>query len=748
MNLKLSVTKVHPKVVKHVREVAEGKATANHPVYDVTKHTGTGKATCRGCGEIIKEGEDALLFWNARFDEGHDLSFIRDRSVIHANGCTDGPLIRCPHCSDEVTDGALGAHISEAHGNRFQWALRPRAASIRKMCMLHKLERCGQCEEDRELEEPKLREELKKLLEITASSNDEKILEYFDEPEGYVEDLEPHYAAGPGQRSTRDVAQEVTDKVIKSLEGGKIPWQQPWTAAKGMLPTSAHGRPYRGINLLLLGMEQQEKGYDNPIWITYDQAKKLGGSVRKGEKSTLVTFRKSIRVPDKNAVPEPGKDPKLKTVPVLRHYNLFNLTQTDGVQLPPRLQKITDRPKSEPVEVLPAVQNIMNGYKGGPPVSHVNMAIGAPNYSPSKDTITLPHPHQFESPEAYAATAFHELVHSTGHSSRLDRFAATGEPQHFGSERYAHEELVAELGNSMLLGHAGIANAREDTQTAGYIQNWLQALKNDKNFVIRAAGTAQKATDHILGINPEEFKDEEESSERTSAKWRHTEDEGFDMWETTEDHNQFAIIEADNKYDLYELKGSFDSPEDAKAAADGNIKVAQDGGGGGASGGGSSGGGDGGGSSGGGDGGGDAGGSSAGDGGDASGDSGYSSGSDTASESESTDSGEEESDGDEDPRSPTGKPSDCPRCGDKLNPIYITGGRVYTCMNCGWTYRKKKRLESSWFDRIPSAGAQSAEPTEPQVLSIDPVVPPLLLEDGTEAINRKNQNPGQLFSMN
>ena len=730
--MKLSVKQIEPRLVQHVREVAIGKGSAQHPVYDVTEHVGTGKATCRGCGEKIKEGEPALLFWHARYEPGHELDFIRDRSIIHASGCTEGPLIKCP-CGEEVAQEAWSQHVKK-HDR--PWQLR-KPASIIRLCMFHKLEHCGQCEEDRELELPKFREEILKLLQITASANDDEIMEYFDDPRGYVEDPDPKFGSPYPQKSTRDIAQEVTDRIIASLEKGTVPWKQPWAAASGSLPTSIHGRPYRGINLLLLSLAQQDKNYPHPLWITYDQAKKMGGSVRKGEKSTLVTFRKKIQVPDRDATPVPGEPAKKKTIPLLRHYNVFNIAQTDGVILPPRIQKIIDRPAPEPVEVLPSVTSILQGYRGGPPISHIDMAVGAPNYRPSEDRITLPHPHQFASPEAYASTVFHEIVHSTGHSSRLDRFALTGEPQHFGSERYAQEELVAELGNAMLLGHSGIQAPHEEEQNAAYIQSWLKALRGDKNFVIQAAGKAQKAVDHILGVNPEEFKDEEEGGvegeEKTASKWRHTEDDGFEMWETTEKHNEYAIVEAGDKYDLYTLVGSFDSPDQAKAAAEGT-KTAQDGGGGGDGGGGASGG--------------DGGGTSGGDGsgGDASGDSSFSGGGSNADGDSDGDDDGDFSDGDEDPRPPTGGHDNCPRCGDHLNPIYLVGGRVYTCMNCGFTSRKKRKRESSWFDRIPQPESSSTTSEEIPILPINPIISPVLMETPAEQTDNKT-NAGKLFSM-
>lgn len=296
----------------------------------------------------------------------------------------------------------------------------------------------------------------------------------------------------------RDIASEVTDRIIASLEAGTVPWAKPWTAA-GLLPTSiASGKPYRGINVWLLSLTALERGYSSPYWLTFRQAQERGGSVRKGEKGTLVVFWKLLDVDRKDEAS--GETTKAK-IPLMRHFTVFNLEQTEGVKLPARFDLATD--DAEPVAVDAAVTAVLEGYVDGPTVRYVRQDRAM--YSPTDDVITLPELDQFKSSAGFASTAFHELSHSTGHASRLDRFDRSGAPQHFGSERYAKEELVAEMGAAMLGAIASVDV--ELDQSAAYVANWLEALSNDRSLVVSAAQLAQKAVDRILGTTFEKKED-------------------------------------------------------------------------------------------------------------------------------------------------------------------------------------------------------------------------------------------------
>jgi antirestriction protein ArdC len=175
----------------------------------------------------------------------------------------------------------------------------------------------------------------------------------------------------------------------------------------------------------------------------------------------------------------------------MRLYTVFNLEQTD---LAGDDRWSSDEPR-EAVEPIQAVQDLYEGYADAPELLY--RPQDRAYYEPLRDRIVLPEADQFNGAEQWAATLCHELTHSTGHSSRLDRFGRNGEPQHFGSERYAKEELVAELGASMLLGIAGVD--WESEQSAAYVASWLKALKGDRSLLVGAAQQAQKAVDRIIG---------------------------------------------------------------------------------------------------------------------------------------------------------------------------------------------------------------------------------------------------------
>lgn len=289
-------------------------------------------------------------------------------------------------------------------------------------------------------------------------------------------------------KARRDIYAEVTDRVMEALETGTVPWHKPWNAS-GILPTSvATGRPYRGINVWLLSMTAQAQGYGSPYWLTFNQAKERGGSVRKGERGTLVVFWKLFDADRENAAT--GRTETVK-IPILRHFTVFNLEQTDDVSLPPRF----DLPEHVELDPHLGLEAVQAGYVDGPQVIHREQDRAY--YEPTADRITIPMTYQYPSVDAFGSTLLHELAHSTGHASRLDRFAKTGEPQHFGSERYAREELLAEMGAAMLAVFAGIEPQTENS--AAYIRSWLDALRGDSKLVVQAAQAAQKAVDRILG---------------------------------------------------------------------------------------------------------------------------------------------------------------------------------------------------------------------------------------------------------
>jgi len=280
----------------------------------------------------------------------------------------------------------------------------------------------------------------------------------------------------------RDVAQEVTDRILEALEGGTVPWRVPWRAAGGQRNLQS-GKAYRGINAVLTEMTAQAFDYPDPFWTTYRAAEKSGGQVRKGEKGTLVTFWKPWEREETDS--ETGKKAKRRGL-ILKHYTVFNVAQCDGLEVP--------KLEVETVDPLEVGEAIIRDMPDAPPISYGGDSAF---YVPASDRIQLPTRDQFENAGRFYAVAFHEMTHSTGHSSRLDRGLDNGALAPFGSADYSREELVAELGSAFLCGSAGIDGDLE--QAAAYIDGWRRKLSDDPKLILQAAGKAQKAADFILG---------------------------------------------------------------------------------------------------------------------------------------------------------------------------------------------------------------------------------------------------------
>src|SRR5258706_1299019 len=275
-----------------------------------------------------------------------------------------------------------------------------------------------------------------------------------------------------------DVYQIVTNRIIELLEQGTIPWQKPWTEA-GIPANLLSKRHYHGINLWLL----LSLNYQRNLFLTWDQLKKIGGSVSKGETGHVVIYWKTASNKDRL---EQGENKK--QVPILRYYKVFNIEQCRDLPedlVEPLIAKENDS--------IIECESIINEMKKCPPIKHkVQKAF----YDIPGDYINMPKKKSFISIEGYNSTLFHELVHSTGSEKRLNRKSIT-EMAEFGSELYSIEELVAEIGSAYLCSFAGILNPGI-VNNAAYIKGWLGKLKNDKRFIVQASGFAQKAVDFIL----------------------------------------------------------------------------------------------------------------------------------------------------------------------------------------------------------------------------------------------------------
>ena len=271
-----------------------------------------------------------------------------------------------------------------------------------------------------------------------------------------------------------DIYATITDRMIAEMEQGEIPWKKPWMAS-GLAVSHTTGKPYSLLNQMLLGRAGE--------YLTYKQVQQDGGYVRKGEKASMVVFWKFIEQEDE----ETGE---VKQVPFLRYYNVFHIDQCEGIRA-----KYT-RELTESANPDATAESLINAYLVREGVKLEHQEGNRAYYAPATDTVVLPLMKQFAESTEYYSTAFHELTHSTGHVSRLARIDS---PAAFGSESYSKEELIAELGASALVHHCGLETPSSFRNNTAYIQNWLQVLKNDKRFIVSAAGKAEKAVNLILG---------------------------------------------------------------------------------------------------------------------------------------------------------------------------------------------------------------------------------------------------------
>ena len=274
-----------------------------------------------------------------------------------------------------------------------------------------------------------------------------------------------------------NVYEMVTERIIKQLEQGTIPWQKPWTGVRSGAFNRVSKKPYSLINQDIL----QKPGE----YATFKQWKDLGGHIKKGAKAEMVGFWKIIDVEEKNDKGEIEK----KKLPLLRYYNVFHISQVEGVE--PLKEKLNT--EIEPIE---EADRIIKEYVDREHITFKECISDKAFYRPMTDTVVVPLKEQFKNTNSFYQVAFHEITHSTGAQKRLDRDIKELAP--FGSEIYSKEELVAELGSAFLINKLGIASSKSFTNSTAYIQSWLRVLKNDKKFIISASSRAEKAVKYIL----------------------------------------------------------------------------------------------------------------------------------------------------------------------------------------------------------------------------------------------------------
>ncbi len=297
-------------------------------------------------------------------------------------------------------------------------------------------------------------------------------------------------AATQRNETRKDVYEIVTGKVIDQLEKGTIPWRQPWTDA-GVPKNLISGRAYRGVNTMLLAC----LGYERNYFITSKQLKEIGGSILPEEKPHLVVY---WNYAEKEPAEADKEEVAKRRTPFLRYYTVYNIAQCAGI-----LAEMAPVVEREP-HPIPACAAIVENMAQRPDIRHKEQGAF---YDCLEDYVNMPKQKTFVSDAAYYSTLFHELVHSTGHHTRLNRMGLV-QMTEFGSEPYSQEELVAEIGTCYLQSLTGITS--EFDNSAAYISGWLTKLRNEKHFILTAASLAQRAIDFILNVQVEDKEQSED----------------------------------------------------------------------------------------------------------------------------------------------------------------------------------------------------------------------------------------------
>jgi antirestriction protein ArdC len=278
------------------------------------------------------------------------------------------------------------------------------------------------------------------------------------------------------------VYETVTTTILESLGKGVVPWRKPWFDAP--LPTNAVSqKAYRGVNMFLLALSP----YRDHRWLTFKQATEMGGTVKRGERSTEIIFWKTLNTTKGD---EEGEEPRRRSVPLLKSYRVFNAEQCEGLRLMPPAERVTLEHQriaeaEELIRLMPDPPRFEDRHRSA-------------WYRPADDLIGMPPITAFRSADAYYATRFHELGHATGHEKRLNRSEVSGVIE-FGSETYGMEELVAELTSSFCAAIVGLDSSLLGA-SASYIESWIKTLKGNPKMVVIAAARAQKAAEFIRGI--------------------------------------------------------------------------------------------------------------------------------------------------------------------------------------------------------------------------------------------------------
>ncbi len=293
-------------------------------------------------------------------------------------------------------------------------------------------------------------------------------------------------------RSQSDIHRNVTEQIVKELKAGFLPpWRKPWSDdpnAPGLHTSLSTGNPYRGINQLILQCAAMRSGFKSKWWGTFNQIRNQNASVRKGQKCVHVLLWKPIC---RKRVNEQGKEIDDNFL-VMREFAIFNSEQTTGLE---QFQVGFSKRQGNPIERYEEADEVISNTN-----ARIDYGGNQPCFRPGDDLIQMPFRDQFDSPEAYYETAFHELVHWSEHESRVGR--KKGHERAFG-------ELVAEIGACFLMNELELQTADTFPNSISYVEGWLQAMSDDHRFIFAASAQASKAVDFILSFS----RQKEESQE-------------------------------------------------------------------------------------------------------------------------------------------------------------------------------------------------------------------------------------------
>ncbi len=277
----------------------------------------------------------------------------------------------------------------------------------------------------------------------------------------------------PHRRITaRDKYNAIVKDFIHKLENNDMePWTKSWSMSSSLPKNFDTENTYNGMNILTL----LDRGFKDSRWLTFNQAKKLGGTIKKGSKSTPIFFMKPVEKTTLNE--RTGEEEKQYFL--MQSYNVFSIEQVEGIAYEPEIKPSnTNNPISDFIHTI-----------------GIDEFRGEPAYSAEHDVIFMPQIEEFKTENEYYSTYFHELTHSTGHKSRLDRFE---KHTAFGDKNYAFEELIAELGSNFHSIEHGIEpNSKKQ---AAYLQSWISALKEKPQILYSAAAQASKSVHYLNDI--------------------------------------------------------------------------------------------------------------------------------------------------------------------------------------------------------------------------------------------------------